>query len=240
MTRPTNDTALVLATASPGETNAVAAALRYGPTIPQGSAIFVESDVAILHTGVGKTNAALSISRLTSFSRPLAVVNLGIAGTLSPDRVGLCSVVLADPSLFGDEGVQTPNGFVPIGDLGFPAIAEAPGQPDVVSPDPWLAGLIGPLAEHRGPVATVSTCSGVDALASAMAARTGAVAEAMEGAAAGLACRRLGLGFAELRVISNTTGDRPRQRWEIKAAFEMLGRCAAGLVDRFDAASRGR
>jgi futalosine hydrolase len=53
-------------------------------------------------------------------------------------------------------------------------------------------------------------------------ARTGAVAEAMEGAAVGLVAHRLGIPFGEVRIISNTTGDRNLQRWDMKRALASL------------------
>ena len=57
-----------------------------------------------------------------------------------------------------------------------------------------------------GPTATGAQCSGTEAAAREIVRRTGAVAEAMEGAAVVHAARRLGTAGIELRVISNTTG----------------------------------
>ncbi|MGA1045489.1 MAG: hypothetical protein ACO3ZY_09835, partial [Phycisphaerales bacterium] len=74
-----------------------------------------------------------------------------------------------------------------------------------------------------GVIATVATCSGTDRLASEVVRRTGAIAEAMEGAAVLHAARRLGAPAIEVRAISNTTGDRPEQRWEIARAFATIG-----------------
>ena len=83
----------------------------------------------------------------------------------------------------------------------------------------WLK----PLCDATGPVATVSTCSGTDSLAAAVQTRTGAVVEAMEGAAVALVARRLDIPCGELRVVSNTTGDRPNQQWDIRGALDRLG-----------------
>jgi futalosine hydrolase len=96
-----------------------------------------------------------------------------------------------------------------------------------------VASLAGALAGSRtGVIATVSTCSGTDARAAAIAQRTGAIAEAMEGAAVALAALRIGgPGFPvlEVRAISNTTGDRPRQRWDLEAGFAGLRRIGVVL-----------
>jgi hypothetical protein len=39
------------------------------------------------------------------------------------------------------------------------------------------------------------------------------------------------VAFAELRVISNTTGDRPSQVWKVREALERLGVLAGGVLD---------
>ena len=71
---------------------------------------------------------------------------------------------------------------------------------------------------------TVATCSGSDAAAAEVARRTGAIAEAMEGAAVVHAARRLATPAIELRAISNTTGDRAAQVWDLPSALQSLGR----------------
>ena len=81
------------------------------------------------------------------------------------------------------------------------------------------------LADHFrcGPIATVATCSGTDEAACQVEQRTGAVAEAMEGAAVVHAAYRLGVGAIELRTISNTTGNRQPQVWKLDDALAALG-----------------
>ena len=81
-----------------------------------------------------------------------------------------------------------------------------------------------------GPMATVSTCSGTDSLAAQVRNRTGALAEAMEGASVGLVAHRLGVPFGEVRIVSNTTGDRDRQRWDIKLALSKLSEVIGQLA----------
>jgi futalosine hydrolase len=60
--------------------------------------------------------------------------------------------------------------------------------------------------------------------------RTGALVEAMEGAAAALVARRLGVPMAEVRVISNTTGDRKAQRWEMSDALATLAQVIGQML----------
>ena len=90
---------------------------------------------------------------------------------------------------------------------------------------PVDARLLSRLAGHfrTGPIATVATCSGTGTAAEEVVARTGAIAEAMEGAAVVHAARRQRVPAIELRVVSNTTGDRDRQRWDLTGALSVLG-----------------
>ena len=70
--------------------------------------------------------------------------------------------------------------------------------------------------------ATVSTCSATDVLATELATRTGAAVETMEGAAIGLACAAAGVPWAQLRAVSNLTGDRAKANWDFDRALAAL------------------
>lgn len=234
--------ALVVA-ATPMEGSAIAAALG----APAGSAEVVDwraremgGRADLLITGVGKANAAAGVARAMSPAHGL-VVSAGVAGALPGSGLALGSIVAAESSIFADEGLLTPEGFEDVAAMGFGPGAWWPGDAgesaagvsgvSVRSDGAWLRGVIGGPAEGWlcGPVATVSMCSGTDAWASATAARTGGLAEAMEGAAVGFAATRIAAGegrrcrFVELRSISNTTGDRPRQAWDLRSALRELG-----------------
>jgi futalosine hydrolase len=56
------------------------------------------------------------------------------------------------------------------------------------------------------------------------------VAEAMEGYGVACAADRDGVGFAELRTISNLVGPRDRAGWRIAEALTQLERAAAALA----------
>ncbi|MFZ4575443.1 MAG: futalosine hydrolase [Phycisphaerales bacterium] len=177
----------------------------------------------LLATGVGKSNAAGATARLLDPSRHGYVLNAGIAGVLPGSKLPVGAVVSGERSVFGDEGVLDPSGFTPMSARGFP-----PGRPeeaDGVSASEQL--LTRAAAIRVRAIATVSTCSGTDALAAAIVARTGAEAEAMEGAAVGLVASRLSVGFAEVRVISNATGDNAGQTWDLAGALGALTGWAA-------------
>lgn len=186
----------------------------------------------LLTCGIGKSNAAGATARALEGGQYRAVLNIGVCGSLprgggpmlEPGRA-----VVGTSAVFADEGLQTPEGFRDVAEMGFGPLASLPGGGVAIACDGALLGALDALGDERGVIATVSTCSGTDALARAVAERTGAPAEAMEGAAAALVCARFGAPFAEWRVVSNTTGDRAGQRWDIRAALARLAAGAARL-----------
>jgi futalosine hydrolase len=180
-------------------------------------------------TGVGKSNAAGAVAAVLDPIRHAAVLNLGIAGLLPRGADAALtpgSVVLATACVFADEGLQTPGGFQTCAQMGFPPL---PGAEMALPTDSRLRQTFSACASAEGPIATVSTCSGTDALAREVGRRTGALAEGMEGAAIALVAARRGVPMAELRVISNTTGDRSAQVWDLPGALARLG----SVITRF-------
>lgn len=186
--------------------------------------------VDLLETGVGKVNAAAAVSRRLDPPRHSFVVNLGICGALMPlAKLPLGSVIAAARSTYADEGLLSPEGFQTIPQMGFPV---GPFEGVGVEAHAALLAAAGKHAAAVGTIATVSTCSGTDALAAEVARRSGAIAEGMEGAAIGHALARFapGVPFVEVRVVSNSTGDRGRQKWDIRGALARLSALAAELL----------
>lgn len=219
----------LLAVAAPREVEAVLGAVgarSVGVPAPWATAV-CGSRLHVVRTGVGKANAAGAVARALVMHDYAAVVSIGIAGALpheSPLVVG--QSLLADPCILADEGLGTPAGFVSQSEMGFPTHE---GLGERFGADAALVGVLSGVVDRIGPCATVSTCSGTDALARAVASRTGALAEDMESGAVGLVAARLAVPFAGLRVVSNRTGDRERQGWDLKTALSRLAALAASL-----------
>ena len=174
----------------------------------------------VIVSGIGRTNAAAATTETLLREGPFdAVVSAGVAGSLPGAGLDIGDAVVASACVYAEEGLITPEGFRDVGGLGF-ALGDFAGN--TVPVDERLLGLLGPRF-RTGPVATVATCSGTDAAARQVVERTGAIAEAMEGAAVVHAARRLGAPAIELRAISNTTGDRDRQRWALPRGLAALG-----------------
>jgi len=198
--------------------------------------------VRVVTGGVGRVNAAVATVRAVLEApgpAPAAVISAGVAGALpSLDPLTIGDAVVASGSVYVEEGIETPEGFSDVAAMGFPLVPGADGNR--LPAHPGLASAaIGAAPEARlGVVATVATCSGTDARAAAVRRRTGAVAEAMEGAAVLHAAALLGLPAIELRTISNTTGDRDRQSWDLDLALRRLETLLAAVVPALPAAVR--
>ena len=183
-------------------------------------AIGSHDDVTIVTAGIGRTNAAASTTEsILRYGPFAAVLNAGVAGVLPGGTLAMGDTVVASACVYVEEGMVTPAGFADMAAMGF-SLGDFEGNTVPVD-DRLLSRLAGLF--HTGTIATVATCSGTDAAAESVAERTGAVAEAMEGAAVVHAARRMGVPAIELRVISNTTGDRNSQTWDLAGALAVLG-----------------
>jgi len=217
------DRRVLLVVAAPVEMKAVLAGIGAKADTPTPIWTRVEAtprfDVSLV--GVSKANAAAGVALSLDPARHACVVSVGIAGALPRSQGPLAnrSVVVADFCAHADEGMQTREGFVDLGRMGFP-LSDDPDQRHACTPS--VVDALRPIADAVGPIATVSLCSATDALATEIARRTEAIAETMEGAAVALVASRLGVAFGELRTISNPTGDRSSQTWDIKGALARL------------------
>ena len=185
------------------------------------------ADLAPRCLGVGKAAAAATLAAMLAVEpRPRGVLLFGIAGAV-PERlagrpVGLAigDVVAVGSDRFADEGVDTPQGWLDLGELGFGRTG------------PFVAAA-GSAAATGLPVAdasTVSTCSGTDARASTLWQRCGAVLESMEGAAVAMVCERFGVPWLQVRGVSNWTGDRDRAEWDVAKAVAAVQQAVRRLV----------
>ena len=185
----------------------------------ESAAITPIAGAKVIIAGVGRTNAAHATTKEIVRNGPYdAVLNAGVAGALPGSGLEIGDVLVSSACVYAEEGIITPHGFVDIESIGF-ALGDFAGN--AVPVDEVLLEVLG--ARFRiGPIATVATCSGTDAAAASVASRTDALAEAMEGAAVVHVARRLYHSAIELRAISNQTGDRSNQQWNLDTAFEAL------------------
>ena len=185
-------------------------------------------DTVVVAGGIGRTNAAAATTQALIEQGPFdAVLSVGVAGSLPGADLALGETLVADACVYFEEGLLTPDAFLDMGAMGF-KMGDFEGN--IVPADEELLDRV----LERVPVghiATVATCSGSDLQASLVARRTQAIAEAMEGAAVVHAALRMGLPGLEIRTISNTTGDRQQQEWDLDGALESLSSSIPGIID---------
>ncbi len=197
-----------------------------------GARCLAAPEVHVVVAGIGRTNAAAATAEALTEARATsapfaAVISTGIAGALPGSNLALGTVIVADACVYAEEGIALPEGQGDMRVLGFP-LGDFEGNRVPVDGALLVAfRALGPACA----IVTVATCSGTDVAALAVRTRTGAMAEAMEGAAVVHAARRIGVPAIEIRSISNTTGDRATQRWDIAAAFTALQRVGDALVN---------
>ena len=214
-------TGLLVVTAVPAEADAV----RAGLTDPT---------VTVTPIGVGPAVAGAATARLLALAeaagRPYrAVVSAGVAGGFT-GRAEVGDTVLGTASIAADLGAESPDGFIPVDELGMPLALLGAGSRMPADPS-LLAALRAALpTATAGPVLTVSTVTGTTASTDELRRRhPEAVAEAMEGYGVAVAAAQAGVPFAELRTISNPIGPRDRDAWRLREALAALTAAAPAL-----------
>ena len=169
------------------------------------------SGVQIVRTGVGAVNAAHAVTVSLLRRRPDAIVVCGVGGAYPGSGLRVGEVACAGMECYGDLGAAGPAGFLDMQALGFPVV-DAPvalynDLPMQVCPAP-----------RRVKFVTVNTCTGTDAAARAIEARTGGAVENMEGAAVAHVAHLHGIPVGEVRGISNLVTDRDTSTWRLNDA----------------------
>ncbi|MGP4044245.1 futalosine hydrolase [Streptomyces sp. 2A115] len=213
---------ILVATAVPAERDAVARAFTAEArehAIP-GASLHRISLFDLVAAGVGpaaaaaSAAAALTVATLAGEPYDL-VVCAGIGGGFQPEApVG--SLVLADEITVVDLGAETPDGFVPVTELGFGAVTHRP-------PETLVRDLAVVTGGRAGTVLTVNTVTGSTERAAELRRRhPRALAEAMEGFGVAAAATAHGVPVLEIRAVSNPVGPRDRAAWRIADALAAL------------------
>ncbi|MGW0598432.1 futalosine hydrolase [Streptomyces sp. NPDC002776] len=195
----TSSVRVLVATAVPAERDAVAQAFPG----------------EVLAVGVGPARAAAGTATALARAPYDLVVSAGIGGGFAP-HAPLGSLIVADEITAADLGAETPDGFLPVTELGFGTVTHRP-------PEALVRETAAATGALTGAVLTVSTVTGTAARAAALRARhPTALAEAMEGFGVAEAAALHGVPVLEIRAVSNPVGPRDRAAWRIGAALAAL------------------
>ena len=169
------------------------------------------TSIAHVRTGVGPVNAAYALTRFLTANDVGAVIVCGVGGAYPGSRLETGAVVCAESETYGDLGADAPEGFLDMQSLGFPVID---GEVPLYNQLPLDLFPV----TRRAPFVTCATCTGTDAMAAALVARTGGAVESMEGAAIVHVARMMGVKVGEVRGISNAVGNRDLTQWRLREA----------------------
>ena len=193
----------------------------------EADAIGRPSGTFVVAGGIGRTNAAAATTAAILSDGPFAwVMSAGIAGALPNSGLRIGEIVIANKCVYAEEGLMTPDGFQDMKQMGF-SLGNFDGN--TVPVDAWMLEQLSPLGTV-GAIATVATCSGTDERAKLVEERTSCICEAMEGAAVVHAANRVSASGIEIRSISNRTGDRDKQEWDIELALNTLGQVVNSAI----------
>ena len=191
------------------------------------------SGVRIAATGAGKVSTALATQALVQQVRPDWIIQVGCAGAYPAAGLHTGDAAVAELEIFADEGVEAPGGFLSMEDIGLPQATRegeliynrVPVHPPPAATLEAIRSAIGDGPRIKtGPFCTVSCGSGTDSAAARIAETWNPLVESMEGASAALVAWKHRIRFSEIRGISNMTGNRNREEWEIPAACEIAAR----------------
>ena len=168
--------------------------------------------IRLVRTGVGAVNAAHAVTIAILQDKPAAIVMCGVGGAYPGSGLLIGDIASADMECYGDLGAASPQGFLDMKALGFPLVDD----PRIYNDFPMQLFP----TERRAKFVTVSTCTGTDAAAKAIEARTGGAVENMEGAAVAHVAHLHRIPAGEVRAISNIVTDRDTTSWRLQEAAQ--------------------
>lgn len=192
--------------------------------------------ILFARTGIGKALAASATTALIHNYSPELVINTGCAGAYAGSGLAVGDLALASSELFADDGVETPDGWQSLEQLGL-FLWEKNGlrHGNEIPLSRSMAGTALRVANRHGlhlqpgRFLTVSTCSGSRVRGQALAQRYDAICENMEGAAVALVAAIYEINCMEVRGVSNMVEDRDLSSWDIPLAIASV----STFIERF-------
>jgi futalosine hydrolase len=194
-------------------------------------------EVVVIPGGMGKTNAAQALTATAERFPIRGILGFGIAGAYLDAGMVPGDVALATEQHYGDEGVETPAGWISSEGIGIPLLDLDDGRLFNRFPVNEVGLRVAADAlPHAvtGPFVTISTCSGTAARGATLAKRYSAICETMEGAAFAHVARLYDTPYLEVRGISNLVEDRDLSRWDLATASTAACAAAAAIVAAWD------
>lgn len=187
------------------------------------------------HGGIGAMLMSMQLTRILVLHKPQAVLLCGCGGSYPDSGLSVGDLALAGTEIYGDCGVTTAAGFIPLEGLHIPQDPRfAPlFQQSYNLESSLLQHAAQLLPEARcGTFVTVNNSSNSRDLSLQLQHRTGGICENMEGAAAAQVCAEFSCPLLEIRGISNPTGTRAGELWDIPLGMRVAQEAVLTLLRR--------
>ncbi len=191
--------------------------------------LFSKNIIAV-QTGIGKTNAAHSVTTSIEKYSPDLIISFGIGGAYPHSGIQPGDIAIAESEIYGDEGLLLRDGFHTMDKIGIPVLKKGRKKyfNEFIIDKKLVKKAYNIISAHAsnnikcraGTFITVSTCTGTIKRANELSKRFNAICENMEGAAIAHVCTIYSIPFIEIRGISNQVEDRDKTRWDIRLASE--------------------
>jgi len=175
-------------------------------------------NILLLNTGIGKINAAHSVTIALENFPVSKVLNFGIGGAYPGAGLSIGDVAIASKEILGDEGVISSKGWEGLEKIGIPLVQSRRKKYFNEFPVKMLKPRKMDSRVKPGTFVTVSAASGSTRRAKELERRFSAICENMEGAAIAQTCMIYSMPMFEIRGISNTAGIRDKRRWNMEIA----------------------
>lgn len=177
-------------------------------------------EIDFLLTGVGSAITIYSLMKYLRNNKPDFIVNVGIAGSFSPEYLIGDALIVAE-DIFADLGIEERTGFVNVWEYGLLASGEFPFENGIISCEPMLTDLLrSDFKMVRG--ITVNTASGNEKTIQTYIEKYKPDIETMEVAAALYVGRMEKIPLIALRTVSNFVEPRDKGNWDIEKALKGL------------------
>lgn len=200
------------------------------------SKIFSKVQVDFLLSGVGSTSTCYHLTKKIAEAeaennRYSIIINIGTAGSYTPDEFPDGSVALVEKEYFGDLGFRTNTGFKTLFDSAFlnanmfPFVDEALIMPTL---SPFFENVIQNFKRATG--VTVQTIENTSDGRKEVIEKYHPQIESMEGAAFFYVCLNEQINFIELRGVSNPVGEADSSKWNTPAALASLTEACKNIL----------
>ncbi|TNF55582.1 futalosine hydrolase [bacterium] len=231
-------------TSVPPESGTVLSAMRCkrtlniaGKTVFQ--CIYNGRKILLMHTGIGKVNAAHAVTAMSERFHIQCMIHFGIGGAYPGSGLMRGDLAVATHEIFGDEGVFGEQDRKGMERIGIPLVRTR--KKTFFNTYPLdrkllckaLTSLSGIATVKKGNFVTLSAVSGTQRRARELEKRFHAICENMEGAALAQVCTMYGIPLLELRGISNIAGVRDKRQWDFKGAAENCQKAVVEVIKSF-------